>query len=233
MSIPIINDIYDLLLKTFGWRNNYESGMRVISSNDSAGHVSTITEQRDKFGWLRHSYDSNIGAFRIYAMNDHSIGANRYYNNHIIEFDTTPVIQLYVDETSCNLILREKDGDVIQSWNMSSSTWSQVNSETYLTRGFLFGEYAVHLLGYLQSGEFGNFAKETLFGLHQIQEGLVGRTFTQVSETGEEPDAATDSLGRGGLFLGAYNNYRFSVGASGRLELAQQINGRFHVLERF
>ena len=233
MQKLILHDIYQAMLNMFGWRNNYESGLRVCLSSRVAPLRQSIDEQRDKMQWIQWSFDSQSGAFRVYVTNDTSIGSNRYFNNHIIEFDTDPVIQLYVDTTSCDLTLKEKGGNVIQTWNISSTKWGQVNDETYVSRGFLFGEYCVHLLGYLPSGEFGNFARETLFGEHKVQQGRVGRTFTKVNTSGEKPDPATDSLGRGALFLGAYNNYKFGVDESGRLCLWQAIRGLYTLVERF
>ena len=230
-NIPI-HDIYTLLLQTIGFQELTKTGVRVIMAPEEAPVRANIGQQHDPMEMLRWSKDNDAEAIRLHVRNDFSVGRNIYVRDGIIQFTTTPAIELLVDPVTCELLLRCSGGADIYRWGCVSDPWTQINTTVYTTNGFAIGEYGVWLIGYsLANKNFGFMAKQTFFGDWDVIPGTCGTIFVDIDTPGQDPKSGADYLGRGGLFIGDNNNYRFSVNSMGRLSLAQLVAGQYQIVE--
>jgi hypothetical protein len=228
MSSPI-HDHYTLMLQTLGFEELTRTGIRIVLSSAEAPIRANIGEQHDPMEMLRYSKDDDIEAIRMYIRNDFSIGHNVYITDGIIQFSSTPAIELLVDPITCELLLRFSGGADIRRWGCISASWTQINTTTVPCKGYAFGEYGVWLLGYHMTDQnFGIMAKQTFLGDWDVIPGIAGDIMANITTAGPE---GKECLGRGALFIGDDNNYRFCVDETGRLTLAQKVAGRYQMLE--
>lgn len=229
-----INDPYTLMLQTFGFQTVTKTGLRVVLSSTDAPIRATILQQHDPMELMRWSKDNDIDAIRVHVRNDFSVGANVYVTGSIIQFSTTPAIELLVEEDTCDLILRFSGGATIRRWGSVSDIWSQINESVLQTSGFAFGEYGVWLLGYhVKENWFGIMAKDTFFGDWGTVAGKAGESMADIDTPGSDPTNSASFLGRGALFIGDQNNYRFSVDEAGRLNLHQLVAGSYQIVQKW
>jgi hypothetical protein len=226
----LLHDIYQFAINTIGRRSSTEMGERVVLSSEDAPIRSTLPQQQSPDEYMRYTYDEDAQAKRLYVQNDFSVGDNVYCSNSEILFSTSPALSLLVDPTTCLLQLKSDD-TVLQQWGLGT-TWTQTNGDDAVSsNGFTFGDYAVWLFGYLETNEFGIFRKPSLFGDYGIVGGYV---FTNVTTRSGVADDYDHYIGRGALFMGADNNYRFAVDRTGHLCLWQRLStGMYQLLERF
>jgi len=225
-----LHDIYQFVINTVGRRSEYVMGERVIISSEDAPIRQTLLQQQTIDEYWRYTFDETSQAKRLYIQNDFSIGNNVYAKNSAILFSTSPAISLLVDPTTCMLQLLSSDIPIHQ-WGLGT-TWSQTNaSDAISSNGFAFGEYAVWLLGYLSSNQFGIFRRPTLFGEWGTDGGQLYTTVTTHSAVADDTD---HYISRGALYLGASNNYRIAVDRTGHLCIWQKLTtGMYQLLERF